>query len=120
MSAIGLPAKSSDSAIRPISLIDLAPRKDSRNRSDVFLRLPNSTSLMTSRVQERIEQANRPIITIFTTRSACSNMTIGVSLPLAEPPTLRFSALALVSAGAAAVLSAAAGAAAAAGAGGGV
>src|SRR5665213_1576242 len=57
MSAMGLPAKSSDSAILPMSLIDLAPRKDSRNRSELLLRALNSKSLMINSIQERIEQA---------------------------------------------------------------
>ncbi len=115
MSAIGLPAKSSDSAIVPMSVIDLAPRKVSRNLSEVVFKLRNSKSLMISRVQERIEQTSRPIITTFTTRSACMNMRIGVSLPLSEPPTFMPSALTggVSVAGAAAVLSAAAAGAAA-------
>jgi hypothetical protein len=98
--------------------MDLAPRKDSRKRSELFLRLLNSTSLMISRVQERIEQASRPTITTFTTRSACSNITMGVSLPLALPPTLRPSAPSVPwSAAGAAGAALSAGAAAGAGAG---
>ena len=47
---------------------------------------------MISRVQERIEQASRPTMTTLTTGSACSNMTMGMSLPFALPPTFRPSA----------------------------
>ena len=71
-----------------MSVIDLAPRKVSRKRSEVRFRLRNSRSLMTRMVQERIEQIRRPIMTIFTTRSASSNMPIGVSLPACLPPDL--------------------------------
>ena len=56
-------------------------------------RLPNSTSLMISSVQEKIEQASSPIMTSFTTRSAWMNMPDRASAcRWPTPPTLRPSA----------------------------
>ena len=78
MSASGLPSNSSLMEIRAMSLMDLAPRNASTKRSEERLRLPNSMSFVTSRVQEKIEASTRPIITTLTTGSASRNMVIGV------------------------------------------
>src|SRR5579863_5445035 len=87
MSAIGLPSKSSDAAMRLMSGTDRAPRNASKNRSDSRLSPANSISLVISSVQERTEHKASPRITAFTTQVAPMNIVIGVSL-LAPPDAL--------------------------------
>ncbi len=88
MSATGLPANSSDSAILPMSLIDLAPRQVSRNRLVIrFIEL-NSKILRMRIVHESSEQTSRPTITTLTSISASMNISNGPRWPALAPPTL--------------------------------
>jgi hypothetical protein len=109
MSASGLPANSSDSAILPISLIDLAPRQVSRNRLVIRFIEANSKIFRIRMVQESSEQTSRPIITSLTRNSASMNISHGPRWPALAPPTL----VGVASLLAGAALGAAAGAAAA-------
>src|SRR3984957_12793688 len=88
MSASGLPANSSDSAILPMSLIDLAPRKVSRNWLVIRFIALNSKILRMRIVHESSEQITRPTITTLTRISASMNISHGPRCPAFAPPTL--------------------------------
>src|SRR5580704_732510 len=81
MSAIGLPSYSSAVEMRLMSGIERAVRKASRNLSDSLFRLENSMSLMIKVIQDRAEQRNRPMITVFTGHVALMNIVNAFSAP---------------------------------------
>ena len=87
MSASGLPANSSDSAILPMSVIDLAPRKVSRNWLVIRFSELNSKIFRMRIVQENSEASARPIITTLTSGSASTNISHGPRWPAWAPPT---------------------------------
>ena len=64
-----------------MSGIDRAERKASRNLSDSLFRLRNSMSLMIKVIQDRAEQRNSPMITVFTGHVALMNIVKALSLP---------------------------------------
>ena len=87
MSASGLPANSSASADLPMSAIDRAPRKVSRNRLVIrFIEL-NSKIFRMRIVQEKKEAITSPTMTTFTSGSASMNISQGPRWPAFLPPT---------------------------------
>src|SRR5690606_39050740 len=117
MSASGLPSNSSEVARRRMSARLRAPRYSSRKRLVFLFSELNSTSLMSSSVQEKIEARTRPAITTLTTGCAIMNMAIGVR-PAPPWPAAASSAGAASSAAASAAGAAASAAGAAASAAG--
>src|SRR5665213_1541341 len=101
MSAIGLPSYSSAVEMRVMSGIDRAERKASRNLSDSLFRLRNSMSLMIKVIQDRAEQRNSPMITVFTGHVALMNIVNALSWPALLVPDAWSAAPADESAGAA-------------------
>src|ERR1700735_2690230 len=73
LAAKGVASDSSAVEIRLMSAIALAPRKASRNLSELRFRAPNSSILVIKVIQERIEASARPTMTNFTTSVAPRN-----------------------------------------------